>query len=84
MDFVSGRSNGRPITGEVAMIIPDYLIIDEIRRREEKSWEPETLQLPLPRYDIPDDDMEYPTRQSHVDSNRKKPKKVNGAIIIDL
>ena len=29
------------------MRIPDYLIIDEIRRRQEDAWEPEPLQLPL-------------------------------------
>lgn len=31
------------------MHIPDYLIIDEIRRREQdkKRWEPEPLHLPL-------------------------------------
>ena len=28
-------------------MIPDYLIIDEIRRRQEKQWEPEPLHLPL-------------------------------------
>ena len=65
------------------MYIPDYLIIDEIRRREEKSWEPETIQLPLPRYDIPDNDFEYPTRQQPK-SDSNKIKKTNGAIIIDL
>ena len=66
------------------IIIPDYLIIDEIRRREEKSWEPETIQLPLPRYDIPDEDMEYPKRQPRSDAHKNKKTRVNGAIIIDL
>ena len=28
-------------------MIPDYLIIDEIRRRQEDAWEPEPLRLPL-------------------------------------
>ncbi len=28
-------------------MIPDYLIIDEIRRRREEAWEPEPLRLPL-------------------------------------
>ena len=65
------------------MIIPDYLIIDEIRRREEKSWEPETIQLPLPRYDIPDEDMEYPRRQPNQTPD-SGPKRQNGAIVIDL
>ena len=62
------------------MIIPDYLIIDEIRRRKEKAWQPETIQLPI--YDIPDEDVEYPTRQPKQEP--AKIKKVNGAIVIDL
>ena len=62
------------------MIIPDYLIIDEIRRREEKSWEPETIQLPLPSYEIPDEDCEYPRRKR---PDPPKPKN-NGVIIIDM
>lgn len=66
---------------EANMIIPDYLIIDEIRRREEKSWEPETLQLPLPAYDIPDEKKEYPNRQPIPP---EKPVKNNGVIIIDM
>ncbi|MBQ9816416.1 MAG: hypothetical protein IJM59_02960 [Proteobacteria bacterium] len=65
------------------MIIPDYLIIDEIRRREEKSWQPETLQLPLPSYDMPEEDVEYPSRQ--VPPQKKdKPRNNNGVIIIDM
>ena len=64
------------------MYIPDYLIIDEIRRREEKKWEPETVQLPLPKYDIPDDDLEYPSRQPKPEAPRIK--RTNGAIILDL
>ncbi len=64
------------------MIIPDYLIIDEIRRREEKSWEPETLQLPLPHYDVPDEMPEYSRRQP---TRPERPvKKNNGVIIIDM
>lgn len=63
------------------MIIPDYLIIDEIRRREEKSWQPETIQLPLPSYDMPDEDVEYPTRKP---PKQDTPKKNNGVIIIDM
>ncbi len=62
------------------MIIPDYLIIDEIRRREEKSWEPESIQLPLPSYEIPDEDVEY-HRKKRPDA--PKPKN-NGVIIIDM
>lgn len=63
-----------------AMIIPDYLIIDEIRRREEKQWQPETLQLPLPSYDVPDEDIEYQKRKR---PEPPKPKN-NGVIIIDM
>ena len=64
------------------MIIPDYLIIDEIRRRKEKAWQPETLQLPLPSYDVPDEDLEYPKRQPMPPETPKK--KNNGVIIIDM
>jgi hypothetical protein len=67
---------------EANMIIPDYLIIDEIRRREERSWEPETLQLPLPAYDIPDEKQNYPNRQTP--KKPEKPIKNNGVIIIDM
>ncbi|GEM_PF-2147897 len=65
------------------MIIPDYLIIDEIRRRKEKAWQPETMQLPLPSYDVPDEDIEYPTRQPPTHEMPQK-KKNNGVIIIDM
>lgn len=37
----------RAKAGEEPTMIPDYLIIDEIRRRQEDAWEPEPLQLPL-------------------------------------
>ncbi len=66
------------------MIIPDYLIIDEIRRREEKSWQPETVQLPLPCYDMPDRDEEYPSRSYPNTEKPKNIKKQNGVIIIDM
>ena len=69
------------IIEEVDMIIPDYLIIDEIRRREEKSWQPETIQLPLPCYDMPECDDEYPRRQL---PKTEKQKTGNGVIIIDM
>lgn len=59
------------------MIIPDYLIIDEIKRREEKSWEPETLQLPL--Y-IPSQGPEIPRE----DRLKKERSPNNGVIIIDM
>lgn len=65
---------------DISMIIPDYLIIDEIRRRRERSWQPETIQLPLPSYDVPDEDVEYPKRSR---PEPEKPKN-NGVIIIDL
>ena len=68
---------------EVVMIIPDYLIIDEIRRRKEKAWQPETMQLPLPSYDVPDEDLEYPKRQP-IQPETPKNKKNNGVIIIDM
>ena len=76
------RCISHPLLLVNAMIIPDYLIIDEIRRREEKSWEPETIQLPLPSYDIPDDDAEYP-RRSRPEPPKPKTKN-NGVIIIDM
>lgn len=57
------------------MMIPDYLIIDEIKRRREKAWEPEPLHLPL--Y-IPD---RYPDGASE---DQPDPKPDNGVIIIDM
>lgn len=62
--------------------IPDYLIIDEIRRREEQKWQPETLQLPLPCYDVPKEDEEYPKHPS-PSKNEKKPSHPR-VIIIDM
>jgi len=41
-----GHDSGLRAVEEPTMI-PDYLIIDEIRRRQEDAWEPEPLQLPL-------------------------------------
>lgn len=63
------------------IVIPDYLIIDEIRRREENKWQPETLQLPLPSYDIPDSDLEYPRHESVKEKKKDKSSRV---VIIDL
>jgi len=62
------------------MIIPDYLIIDEIKRREEKKWQPETHQIPL-YIPTPPDPVE-PNRST----NNQKPgiKKENGAIVMNL
>ena len=63
------------------MIIPDYLIIDEIKRREEKKWQPETHQIPLYIPDSPEPRKkpDHPTRSedTHI-------RKENGAIIISL
>ncbi|MFA5624363.1 MAG: hypothetical protein WC966_04835 [Bradymonadales bacterium] len=56
-------------------MIPDYLIIDEIRRRRERAWEPEPLHLPL--Y-VPD---AYP--EPHRE-DRPEPTPSNGVIIIDM
>lgn len=83
LEFMSDGLNVQPLfTREVLMIIiPDYLIIDEIRRREENSWQPETLQLPLPSYEMPEDDLEYPSRQ---EPQKKDKSNKNGVIIIDM
>lgn len=35
------------LDGDEKTVIPDYLIIEEIRRRREDTWEPEPLHLPL-------------------------------------
>ena len=75
-DFIHGLH----IYTDVSMIIPDYLIIDEIRRRRERAWQPETIKLPLPSYDVPNEDMEYPKRSN---PEPQKPNN-NGVIIIDL
>ena len=83
LDYVPFWSNGRPTNRmeEAMIIIPDYLIIDEIRRREENKWQPETMQLPLPNYEIPDSDLEYPR---HEPSSEKKKKNTGRVITIDL
>ncbi len=61
------------------VIIPDYLIIDEIRRREEQSKHPDLLRLPLPNYDMPDIPPETaPERRP------ENPPKKGGVIIIDM
>ncbi|MCL2326558.1 MAG: hypothetical protein FWC40_08715 [Proteobacteria bacterium] len=62
------------------MIIPDYLIIDEIKRRKEKQWQPEMLRLPL-YVPTPDADEASRKRQSPV-CDEKDPKP--GVIIIDM
>ena len=59
-------------TGEEPKVIPDYLIIDEIRRRQEDQWEPEPLRLPL--Y-VP----QWPPRSEDEDSDEPKSR----VIIID-
>lgn len=64
------------------MIIPDYLIIDEIKRREEKKWQPETHQIPLyiPDPSLPGKKTEHPKPKSESPRIRKE----NGAIILNL
>ena len=52
-------------------MIPDYLIIDEIkRRREETAWEPEPLRLPLyaplPPSHKPEEDEDHDDSGSRV------------------
>ena len=39
-------------------MIPDYLIIDEIKRRREDAWQPEPLHVPLyiPRCTVQSDE----------------------------
>lgn len=64
------------------IVIPDYLIIDEIRRREEQSKHPLSVNIPLPAYDIPDADG-TPVRENPVKRD-KQPKNSSGVIIIDL
>lgn len=63
------------------MIIPDYLIIDEIKRREEKQWQPETHQIPLYIPEPEPQDYEVP-RRNNVPGTKSK--RENGAIVIDL
>lgn len=52
-------------------MIPDYLIIDEIRRRQDEAWEPEPLQLPLyvphwPQRAPDEEESDEPTTSSRV------------------
>ncbi len=61
------------------MIIPDYLIIDEIKRREEKKWQPESQQIPLYIPDSPE-----PQNHDNPKSDDKRHKRENGAIILNL
>lgn len=61
------------------MIIPDYLIIDEIKRREEKKWQPETHQIPLYIPSTPE-----PREPERPASQKPGIKKENGAIVINL
>ena len=66
------------------IVIPDYLIIDEIRRREEQSRHPTTLEIPIPSYDVPDQIPE-PTRENPSKRDKQpKTRRNNGAIIIDM
>lgn len=63
------------------MIIPDYLIIDEIKRREEKKWQPETQQIPLYIPELPEDNGSDVPKPKEEDERYKRE---NGAIIISL
>lgn len=67
------------------IVIPDYLIIDEIRRREEQSRHPTTLEIPIPSYDDIPERMPEPAHDNPA-KHDKSPKthRNNGAIIIDM
>ncbi len=60
-------------------MIPDYLIIDEIRRRRERAWEPEPLHLPIYVPECPDT-----PRDENTNTQKDSDKNNNGVIIIDL
>ena len=59
--------------GEDPTMIPDYLIIEEIRRRQQDTWEPEPLRLPLYT-------PQYPERQADEEEEESKSR----VIIIDM
>lgn len=67
------------------IVIPDYLIIDEILRREEERKRGQVnANLPMPSYDVPCESnytRENPALQRRQPST---PKRVNGAIDIDM
>lgn len=54
---------------------PDYLIYDEIKRREQDAWEPVPLQIPL--Y------MPYMPEEEDAERDEEK-KEDRGVIIIDM
>lgn len=56
-------------------MIPEYLIIEEIRRREEEQWEPERLRLPL--Y-VP----QWPAQRPEQEEDEEEPG--SRVIIIDM
>jgi len=55
-------------THEEPTMIPDYLIIDEIRRRQQDQWQPEPLRLPLyvPHWPKEEEDEEEDESSSRV------------------
>ncbi len=59
-------------------MIPEYIIIEDIQRRREKSWRPEPMQLPL--YEPT---QHTPPMPFNPDPSEDKPKH-NGVIIIDM
>lgn len=67
------------------IVIPDYLIIDEILRRdEERKRGHVNADLPMPSYDVPCESnytRENPTLQRRQPN---APRRVNGAIDIDM
>ena len=55
---------------------PDYLVYDEIKRRENNQWEPVPLELPLYQPYWPEPDVE--------EEDEEDGKSDRGVIIIDL
>lgn len=63
--------------------IPDYLIYDEIKqRREKEAWQPDYLELPLYRPEMP---AHAPREdQPDADEPRREPSSDRGVMIIDM
>ncbi len=57
--------------------IPDYIIYDEIKRRRERAWEPECLEMPPYRPNLPAPDEE-------VDEEEDPDEGARGVCIIDM
>ena len=65
--------------------IPDYLIYDEIKRRREKdAWQPDHLEMPLYRPEIPRDSYVEESDTSKKSEESEPPKKDRGVFIIDM